>query len=140
MKRLDILLAEDNLGDVFLVQEALHAHHIEHFLRVIRDGEEAMHYLGRMGSASDAPCPDVFLVDLNLPGVDGYEILEQFRSHPRCRSVPVVIITSSDAPLDRAKARQLGVNAYFRKPSDLTEFLKLGAIVVEIMANVPTEE
>jgi CheY-like chemotaxis protein len=52
----------------------------------------------------------------------------------------VVIITSSDAPLDRAKARQLGVNAYFRKPSDLTEFLKLGAIVVEIMANVPTEE
>ena len=129
MKTLQVLLAEDNVGDVFLVKEALRCNRIEHELRVLRDGIEATRYLATMGSAPETPCPDIFLVDLNLPSGDGHELVEQFRSHPQCKNVPVIVVTSSDAPQDRLRAKRVGANAYFRKPSSLAEFMQLGTLV-----------
>jgi CheY-like chemotaxis protein len=129
MIRFNILLAEDNLGDVLLVQEALAAHNISHELFVVRDGGEALQFVARMGTDGQTPCPDLMLLDLNLPKVDGPAILAEFRKHPECIQTPVVVISSSDAPKDRDRIHALGVAHYFRKPSDLEAYLELGSVV-----------
>lgn len=129
MSRFKIFLAEDNLGDVLLVQEALAAHQISHELFIARDGGEALQFVSRMGDDGQAPCPDLMLLDLNLPKVDGPAILEEFRKRPECVETPVVVISSSDAPKDRARMKELGVAHYFRKPSDLEAYLELGSVV-----------
>jgi CheY-like chemotaxis protein len=131
---LHILLAEDNLGDVFLVRQALTEHRILHELHVVKDGEEALEFLDRMGDAGAPPCPDVLLLDLNLPKVDGPQVLEAFRNHPACAETPVVVVTSSDAPADRKRVSDLGATAYFRKPYDLSEFMRLGTVVKEVVS------
>ena len=129
MKTLRVLLVEDNQGDVLLIEEALRAHNLQFKLDVVADGIDVKRYLERIGTIPDAPCPDVFLLDLNLPKGDGHEILNNFRGNPKCSAAPVIIITSSDAPKDRQRAERLGASAYFRKPSDLAEFMELGAII-----------
>jgi CheY-like chemotaxis protein len=106
MRLLHILLAEDNRGDVMLVREALREHHIEHELHVVQDGQQALDYVVRMGKAGEAPCPDILLLDLNLPKADGRTVLTEFRKHPECAKTPVVVVTSSDAPKDRAHLGQ----------------------------------
>jgi chemotaxis family two-component system response regulator Rcp1 len=133
MNRLQVLLAEDNAGDVFLIREALRAQSLDYDLHVLKDGTEAARYLDKIGSSPGVPCPDVFLVDLNLPSGDGHKLIETFRRHPQCALVPVVVVTSSDSPRDRERAQALGANAYFRKPSDLTAFLQLGRIVAKLV-------
>jgi CheY-like chemotaxis protein len=134
MKLIHVLLAEDNKGDVFLVEEALHAHGISFQLHVAVDGLEVTRYLDRLTTDPSAtPCPDVFLLDLNLPKADGHEVLNSFRAHPACSHVPVIIITSSDAPKDRRRAELLGATRYFRKPSDLAEFMTLGALIMQVV-------
>ena len=133
---LQILLAEDNDGDIFLVARALEEHAIVHELHVVKDGDEALSFVAEMGNDDGPPCPDVLLLDLNLPKVDGPQVLKQFRKHPACAQTPVIVVTSSDAPNDRERVKALGANAYFRKPSDLNEFMTLGALVKEL-AQVP---
>jgi CheY-like chemotaxis protein len=133
MKPLHILVAEDNYADVILFQEALQHHQIEHELYVVPDGEAALNFLARMGTSPETPCPDLMLLDLNLPKVDGPTILEAFRNHPECEDTPVIVVTSSDAERDRAKAATLEVTKYFRKPSDLDAFMELGALVKEVV-------
>jgi CheY-like chemotaxis protein len=133
MNSLHVLLAEDNAGDVFLIREALRAHCLDYELCILKDGTEAARYLDKIGTSPGVPCPDVFLVDLNLPSGDGHNLIEMFRNHPQCALVPVVVVTSSDAPRDRVRAQELGANAYFRKPSDLTAFLQLGKIVAKLV-------
>jgi CheY-like chemotaxis protein len=130
---LQILLAEDNPGDVLLVQEALHEHQIPHELHVVEDGAKALEYLAQLGKTDEAPCPDVMLLDLNLPKIDGTQVLAEFRKHPECVQMPVIVITSSGAQRDRARVSALGVARYFRKPSDFEEYLQLGAIVREVV-------
>jgi CheY-like chemotaxis protein len=129
---LKILLAEDNLADILLVRKALAEHKIPHDLQIVRDGEEAIALFERMDDANGIPCPDLLLLDVNLPKVDGPEILSAFRKHPRCAHTPVIVITSSDAWRDRERMAQLGIAYYFKKPSDLDAFLNLGAIVREV--------
>jgi CheY-like chemotaxis protein len=129
---LKILLAEDNLADILLVRKALEEHKIPHDLQIVRDGEEALALFERMDDADGIPCPDLVLLDLNLPKVDGPEILSAFRKHPRCAQTPVIVITSSDAGRDRERMAQFGIAHYFKKPSSLDAFLKLGAIVREV--------
>jgi CheY-like chemotaxis protein len=133
MNALNILLAEDNLADVLLVRKALDEHKIPHDMRVVRDGEEALTFIRHMGEANGPPCPDVMLLDVNLPKVDGPEVLSAFRKHPQCSETPVIVITSSDAFRDRDRMAQLGIAHYFKKPSDLDAFLKLGAVVREVV-------
>jgi CheY-like chemotaxis protein len=131
---LQILLAEDNYADVLLVQQALRAHDIGCELHVARDGEQALNYVTHMGQPGGMPCPDLLLLDLNLPKADGAQVLREFRQHPECASTPVIIVTSSDAPNDRASVNQLGVSRYFLKPLDLDAFLQLGETVREVIA------
>ncbi len=133
MNSLQILLAEDNPGDILLVKDALNSHNISHQLHVVRDGDEALAFIDRMGQPTETPCPDLMLLDLNLPKVDGPEILSKFRKHPQCASTPVIVITSSDADRDRERMAEFGIARYFRKPSDLEEFMKLGAVVLEVV-------
>jgi CheY-like chemotaxis protein len=135
MKALHVLLAEDNEGDVFLVEEALRFHNIEFQLHVQADGLAAIRYIEDLDGASEDPCPDVLLLDLNLPKVDGHDVLNVLRAHPRCSRMPVIIMTSSDAPQDRQRAELMGATYYFRKPSDLTEFMALGAIFREVVSS-----
>ena len=127
-----ILLAEDNQGDVLLVKQALEEHHILHELHVARDGAEAIEYLATMGSPGHPPCPDLMLLDLNLPKIDGADVLREFRKHRSCLLTPVIVVTSSDTQKDRNRMADLGVAHYFRKPSDLDDFMKLGEIVRQI--------
>ena len=133
MNALNILLAEDNLADVLLVRKALDEYEIPHDLHVVRDGEEALAFIKTMGEPNGIPCPDVVLLDLNLPKLDGPEVLAQFRKHPQCAQTPVIVISSSDAHRDRERMAALGISRYFRKPSDLDAFLRLGAIVREVV-------
>jgi CheY-like chemotaxis protein len=130
---LQILLAEDNRGDVLLVQQALAEHHLPHKLHVVRDGEEALRFVACMGQPGQMPCPDILLLDLNLPKIDGPRVLREFRKHPDCAHTPVVVVTSSDTPDDRARVDALGISRYFKKPSDLDAFLQLGAVVRQVV-------
>ncbi len=130
---LHILLAEDNPGDIFLVQQALRQHGIPHELHIVRDGEQALATVAHLGEPGQTPCPDVMLLDLNLPKVDGPDVLCQFRKHPACVNTPVVVISSSDARKDRERMAQLGVSRYFRKPSSFDAFMELGAVVKSVV-------
>jgi two-component system, chemotaxis family, response regulator Rcp1 len=132
--KLHILLAEDNRGDVLLVRRALDHHHLEYELHVVKDGEEALDFVCHMGKPGYAACPDVMLLDLNLPKADGGQVLREFRRHPQCEQTPVVVITSSDSSKDHALVSGLGVSRYFRKPMDFDDFMRLGEVVREVLA------
>ena len=129
-----IFLAEDNPGDVELVREALREHKIDHTLTVASDGREAKRFIQRIGSAPDAPRPDLVLLDLNLPKADGYELIAALHAHPLGSGIPVIVVTSSDARKDRERAAALDVAHYFRKPSELIEYLQLGSIIRDLAA------
>lgn len=128
-----ILLAEDNPGDVLLVQQALEDYNVQYQLHIVHDGAAAIEFIGHMGKAGSVPCPDLMLLDLNLPKVKGPEILREFRNHPECAETPVIVVTSSDAEKDRAQTALLGISEYFRKPSDFDAFMQLGALVRKVM-------
>jgi CheY-like chemotaxis protein len=130
-----ILLIEDNPADVFLVEEAMKTEDISYRLTHAADGERAISLLRQLEDDKSLPCPSLLLLDLNLPRKSGDEVLERFRASERCKNVPVIILTSSDSATDREKARRLGANAYFRKPSDLDEFLRLGAVIKQVLAD-----
>ena len=136
MNPVHILLAEDNNGDVFLIQEALHAHHIAHALHVVRDGSEALDFVLRMGT-SDLPCPDLILLDLNLPKAEGTQVLGAIRKRSECSETPVIVVTSSDAPMDKERVAKLGITSYFKKPFDLDEYMLLGATVLQVLEARP---
>ena len=125
---ISVLLAEDNAADVLLVREALKLAGLTHELIVQRDGEQMFRYIERM-DAGQAPCPDVILLDLNLPKKGGEALLVRIRESQVCGSVPVVIVTSSDLTKDRRTMAKLGASMYFHKSSDYDEFMKLGALV-----------
>lgn len=138
MRTAQILIAEDNLADLILVREALAVHQIEHQLHVAGDGEEAIRLIGRIGPGGDLPVPDVFLLDLNLPKMDGITVLKSFRGTDACASTPVIIVSSSEMPREREQAAQLGISRYFRKPSNLAGFLDLGRVVREVLNGIAT--
>jgi chemotaxis family two-component system response regulator Rcp1 len=121
----EMLLVEDNPGDVRLVREALQEGRMPCHLNVAKDGREATDFLWRRGSHRDAPRPDLILLDLNLPGKNGREVLKELKSDPQLCSIPVAVFTSSTAPSDLDKAYQLHANCYIRKPSDLDEYMSV---------------
>lgn len=128
-----VFLADDNPGDVILVREALAAHRIESDLTVVGDGDEALKAVAKICAREENLRPDVVLLDINLPRVDGFTVLAALRGDPGCSSVPVIIVTSSDNAGDRKRAASLGVSHYFRKPSDFDEFLKLGGLIRSVL-------
>ena len=125
-----ILIVEDNRGDVLLVEVALREAGLRFELIHLADGEKAVNYLRKIATGSNGDLSlDLVLLDLNLPKRDGWEVLEELRSVPMERPVPVVILSSSSAPHDMARAERLGVSKYIRKPSTLDEFLAIGQII-----------
>ena len=121
---INILLVEDNPADVRLTQEALkEAAHARTRLHVAGDGVEAMEFLHREGSFASAPRPDLMLLDLNLPRVDGRQVLAEVKGDPDLRRIPVVVLTTSPSEDDILHAYDQHVNSYIRKPVDLDQFL-----------------
>lgn len=121
----EILLVEDNPGDVRLSLEALREAKVRNNVSVAIDGEEAMAFLRRRGRYADAPRPDLILLDLNLPGKDGREVLAEIKSDEELRRVPVVVVTSSREEGDILKAYDLNANCYVTKPVDLDQFMHM---------------
>lgn len=118
-----ILLIEDNPADVRLTEEALKEGKVRNTLSVARDGEEALAYLRRQGRYADAARPDLILLDLNLPKMDGREVLAQIKTDPTLRRIPVVVLTTSKAEEDIVKSYNLHANCYITKPVDLEQFI-----------------
>jgi len=122
---IEILLVEDNPGDVLLTQEALRDDKLRVKLNVVGDGEEAMDFLLRRGAHSLAPRPDLILLDLNLPKKDGREVLAEIKNSATLKTIPVVILTTSQAEEDILRAYSLNANCYVQKPIDLEQFIKV---------------
>jgi CheY-like chemotaxis protein len=118
----EVLLVEDSPGDVRLTQEAFRDADPSIHLHVASDGVEAMAFLRHQGSYSHAPRPDIILLDLNLPKMDGREVLAHIKSDHSLKMIPTVILTTSDAEADIAKCYQLHANCYLKKPVQLEEF------------------
>ena len=123
VRPVEVLLVEDNPGDVRLTREALREGKVQNNLNVMPDGVEALAYLRRQGPYADAPRPDVILIDLNLPRKDGREVLEELKDDPALSNIPVVVLTSSQAEQDILRAYQLRANCYITKPVDLEQFI-----------------
>jgi CheY-like chemotaxis protein len=119
----EILLIEDNPGDVELIREALQSGKVPNRISVATDGEAAMAFLNRARGFEDAPRPDLILLDLNLPKKDGFEVLREVKAHPAVSRVPVVILTSSQAERDILKSYDLRANCFISKPVEVDEFL-----------------
>jgi CheY-like chemotaxis protein len=135
-----IFLAEDNPADVYLIREALGVEtRLDVDLLVANDGAEALDYVHGRGPYASLPLPDLIVLDLNLPKSDGTDVLQSIRDSKQFREIPVVILTSSDSPRDRAAAVRLGASGYITKPSDLDAFLALGDILRSYVGGVGPE-
>ena len=127
-----ILLAEDNPADVYLIRVALEEHGIDLPLEVAADGKEVLQIIERESRAESTDL-SLIILDLNLPRHDGIEIMERLLETGRLAQVPVVVLTSSDSPRDRSLAGNLGAARFLRKPSNLEQFLSLGAAFKEVL-------
>jgi DNA-binding response OmpR family regulator len=127
-----ILLIEDNQADAALVREALEEHDVKGELLLITDGDKAIRYIDAM-ERQQAGCPDLVILDLNLPKRSGREVLQSIRRSAHWRNTTVVVLSSSDARQDQADAMDLGARRYISKPLRLEEFLRLGAVFKELL-------
>ena len=125
LQPVEILLIEDNPGDIRLTQEALKDARMSNNLSVAEDGVEALAYLRGEGPHAGAPRPDLILLDLNLPRIDGREILEEIKADANLRRIPVVVLTTSSDEQDIAACYDLHANCYITKPVDLNQFLAI---------------
>jgi len=121
-RAIEVLLIEDDPGDVLMTREAFEDAKVANHLCVVSDGEDAMAFLRGEGVHADAPRPDLVLLDLNLPRVDGREVLEQIKNDPELRSIPVVVLTTSESEDDILHSYSLHANAYVTKPVDFDRF------------------
>jgi CheY-like chemotaxis protein len=124
-RAIEVLLVEDDPGDVLMTKEAFEDYKLQNTLYVVNDGAEAMDFLRRQGEHADAPRPDLVLLDLNLPRMDGREVLQAIKSDPALASIPVVILTTSEAEEDVLRSYSLHANAYVTKPVDFERFIQV---------------
>jgi CheY-like chemotaxis protein len=124
-KAVEILLIEDNPGDVRLTVEALKESKIINNLNVVDDGIEALSYLQKEGIYKDKPRPDLIILDLNLPKKDGREVLGEIKSEDSLKQIPIVILTTSEAEEDIIKSYELHANCYITKPVNMEQFIKV---------------
>lgn len=122
-RALQILLVDDNPGDVRLVVETLKEGVVEHKINVAYDGEEALEFLHRKGRYANAPLPEIVLLDLKLPKKNGFEVLADMRKQPALKNIPVIVLTSSEAESDISRAYKNEANCYVTKPIDLERFI-----------------
>ena len=120
----EILLVEDNPADVRLIAETFKDFRSKNNVSLVKDGPEAMRFLRREGSFSDAPRPDIIILDLNLPRKNGFEVLEEIKQNEELRSIPVVVLSTSDSEKDIAKAYGLQAACFITKPVGLDDFIR----------------
>jgi two-component system, chemotaxis family, response regulator Rcp1 len=121
----EILLIEDNPADVRLTVEVFKDSRIVNHISVAADGEEALVFLQKRGKYSGADRPDLIILDLNLPRKDGREVLSEIKADPELKTIPIIVLTTSDADQDVWKAYNSGVNSYITKPVDLEQFIRI---------------
>lgn len=131
-----VLLVEDNPADVNLIEEAFEEAHLDCDLSILRSGAQAIDLIDGLDADSSSRCPDLVLLDLNLPMVRGEKVLERIRSSVSCRATDVLIISSSNAPSDRDRMKKLGAVGYFQKPSSLEQFMTLGPKVRALLEDL----
>ena len=122
---IEILLAEDNPGDVKLTQKALDQGDLLNNLHVVNDGIETMKFLRKEGEYAETPMPDLLLLDLNMPKKDGRQVMQDMDADPQLRRIPVVVLTSSEAEEDIIRSYELSANAYLTKPVDFDGFVEI---------------
>lgn len=122
---MNLLLVEDNPGDVRLTQEALLQNQLDLKLHVAFDGEQALDFLYKRGEHENAPRPNLILMDINIPKYSGIEILEKIKTDPKLKRIPVVMLTTSDTYNDVSRCYELGANAYTIKPLDFENFINM---------------
>lgn len=135
-KEIKILLVEDNDGDIFLTLEALKEARIHNIIDVVKDGEKAMQYLNKENEFADAETPDLILLDINLPKMDGKEVLAKIKSDERLMVIPVVMLTTSDSERDIMESYQSHANCYVTKPVDFQKFMDVIQTVKEFWINI----
>ena len=133
---IDILLVEDDPGDVLMTREAFEHHKIRNALHVVSDGVEALEFLNREGCFGEAPRPGLILLDLNLPRKDGRELLGEIKRDPGLRTIPVVVLTTSEAEEDILRSYELHANAYVAKPVDFEKFVEVVRKIDEFWVTV----
>jgi len=133
---IDILVVEDNIGDARLIKEVLNEHKIFNSLFIVNDGVEAMNFLLKKGKYNDSPKPDLIILDLNLPKKDGREVLAEIKGNNDLKSIPVVIMTISQAETDILKSYNLHANCYITKPIDLDQFIKVVKSIEEFWFSI----
>ncbi len=133
---IDILLVEDDEGDVLMTREAFEYHKIRNRLHVVSDGEKALQFLRRQGPYGDAPRPGLILLDLNLPRKDGTEVLADLKADPELCVIPVVVLTTSEAEEDILRSYSLHANAYVSKPVDFSRFVEVIRQIDEFFVTV----
>jgi two-component system response regulator len=121
----EILLVEDDVGDIDLTKEALEESKLQVSLNVVRDGVEAIAYLRREGEYAQAPRPDLILLDLNLPRLNGREVLQEIKNDDKLKLIPIVVLTTSDTHEDIRSSYDLGANCYINKPLGMDEFMQI---------------
>jgi chemotaxis family two-component system response regulator Rcp1 len=140
---IQVLLVEDNPGDVRLTKEALKEGKMLNRVTVVGDGEEALSFLRRQGKYADAGQPDLILLDLNLPKKDGRQVLAEIKADPGLKRIPVVVLTTSSAEEDILKTYDLHANCYVTKPVDLEQFMRVVKSIEDFWVTVvklPSEE
>lgn len=133
---IDILLVEDNPGDIRLTKEVLKEGKIKNMLSVVNDGEEAINFLKKNGKYKDAISPDLILLDLNLPKKNGREVLIQIKSDPELSSIPVIILTTSDAENDIISTYASHANCYITKPVDFNQFINVIRVIEDFWLTI----
>ena len=133
---IEVLLVEDDPGDVLMTQEAFEEHKVRNRLTVVSDGAEALAYLRREGQYTEAVRPDLILLDLNLPRKDGREVLAEIKGDPQLATIPVVVLTTSHAEEDVLRSYQLHANAYVTKPVDFERFIDVVRQIDEFFVTV----
>lgn len=136
LQTIEVLLVEDNAGDIRLTKEALKESNLLIHLNVARDGEEAMAILRREGVHASMPTPDLILLDLNLPRKDGREVLQEIKADTDLKRIPVVVLTTSESDSDILTTYGLHANCYITKPVDMDQFIKIVKMLEEFWFTV----
>ncbi len=123
LKPVDVLLVEDDEGDILMTREAFEFYKLRNALHVVTDGEQALKFLRQTGPFADAPRPGLILLDVNLPRLSGLEVLAELKQDPELTVIPVVMLTTSQAEEDILRSYQLHANAYVSKPVDFENFM-----------------
>jgi two-component system response regulator len=136
LEPIDVLLVEDDPGDTLMIREAFADNKVRNTLQCVTDGVEAMRFLRREGGFADAPRPDLILLDLNLPRKDGREVLAEIKGDERLATIPVVVLTTSQAEEDVLRSYKLHANAYVTKPVDFDRFIEVVRQIDEFFVTV----